>query len=223
MKKYKAKTDVSINVTLQNGRNTRISFSPLTAGGSVFYTDDKEIQDALERHYKFGKLFTLDGILLKTPVKEKKRSKANVIKGVSAKPSARTDLESVALKVCNLANVVEVLAAEDSSGAEGPGDSPSESAQTQESIGLDESGNPADDFIDAAESDDYPDESDNEESDDDFSDEESDDGLTVMTFTDPSAAKDYLCEKYNISRTKIKTQEAIAKTALAYGIEIRYE
>lgn len=60
MKKYIAKTNVSINVVLHNGVNRHIAFSALTGGGSVYYTDDPEIIQAMERHYKFGKLFSLD-------------------------------------------------------------------------------------------------------------------------------------------------------------------
>ena len=60
MKKYIAKTSVSINIVLGGGANRHIAFTSLTGGGSVFYTDDPEIQSALERHYKFGKLFILD-------------------------------------------------------------------------------------------------------------------------------------------------------------------
>lgn len=61
MKKYLANTTISVSVSLQNGGNARVSFSPLTDGSSVFYTDDKELQYALEHHYKFGKLFSLAG------------------------------------------------------------------------------------------------------------------------------------------------------------------
>lgn len=59
MKKYSANTTISVSVSLPNGGYTRISFSPLSDGTSVYYTDDEEIQHALEHHYKFGKLFSL--------------------------------------------------------------------------------------------------------------------------------------------------------------------
>ena len=60
MKKYIAKTNISINVVLSSGANRHITFSALTGGGSVFYTDDPDIIQAMERHYKFGKLFRID-------------------------------------------------------------------------------------------------------------------------------------------------------------------
>lgn len=59
MKKYIANSEISVSVTLPNKKSTRISFSALSSGMSVFYTSDKDIQWALEHHYKFGKLFRL--------------------------------------------------------------------------------------------------------------------------------------------------------------------
>lgn len=59
MKKYIANSDISVSVTLPNKKSTRISFSALSNGMSVFYTSDEDIQWALEHHYKFGKLFRL--------------------------------------------------------------------------------------------------------------------------------------------------------------------
>lgn len=60
MKKYIAKTNVSINIVLSNGKNRHIAFNPLTGGGSVFYTDDPDIIDAMEHHYRYGTLFQAD-------------------------------------------------------------------------------------------------------------------------------------------------------------------
>lgn len=60
MKKYIAKTNVSINIVLKNGKNRHIAFNSLTGGGSVYYTDDPDIIDAIERHYKYGTLFRTD-------------------------------------------------------------------------------------------------------------------------------------------------------------------
>lgn len=57
LKKYQAKSQISISVLLKKGTSVHISFSALTGGGSVYYTDDEDIQSALEKHLKFGKLF----------------------------------------------------------------------------------------------------------------------------------------------------------------------
>lgn len=60
MKRYIAKSNVSINILLASGVNRHITFTSLTSGGSVFYTDDPEIEKAMESHYKFGTLFRID-------------------------------------------------------------------------------------------------------------------------------------------------------------------
>lgn len=49
-----------MNVTLSTGGNTHISFSAITGGGSVYYTKNPIIQQGLESHPKYGKLFTLE-------------------------------------------------------------------------------------------------------------------------------------------------------------------
>jgi hypothetical protein len=78
MKKYIAKSDVSINVVLASGANRHVSFDAVTGGGSVFYTDDVELQKAIESHYKFGKLFRIDETFGKEPAtKSAKTAKAD--------------------------------------------------------------------------------------------------------------------------------------------------
>ena len=68
MKKvYKAKTVLSINVVLENKKNLHISFSPLSNGNSTFVTDNEEIIKAIEKHYNFGKLFTLEEAIEERP------------------------------------------------------------------------------------------------------------------------------------------------------------
>lgn len=55
--KYLAKSTVSVSLVLDSGASLHVSFSPLTGGGSVFYTDNPVVQRGLERHPKYGKLF----------------------------------------------------------------------------------------------------------------------------------------------------------------------
>lgn len=88
MKRYIAKTNVSINIVLPTGANRHIAFSSLTGGGSVFYTDDPEIQNAMERHYKFGSLFRIDNKY----AAEKQRNKP----APKPKPQATTDTTEAA-------------------------------------------------------------------------------------------------------------------------------
>lgn len=71
IKKYKANTNVSINVVLPSKKNLHISFIPLSDGSSVFQTDNEDIQRAIESHYKFGRLFRLvEASGVKTPAKK---------------------------------------------------------------------------------------------------------------------------------------------------------
>ena len=59
LKKYQSKSHIAINVVLESGKSAHVSFSAKTDGGSVYYTEDTSLQDALERHHMYGKLFTL--------------------------------------------------------------------------------------------------------------------------------------------------------------------
>ncbi len=71
IKKYKANTNVSINVVLPSKKNLHISFIPLSDGSSVFQTDNEDIQRAIENHYNFGRLFRLvEASGVKTPAKK---------------------------------------------------------------------------------------------------------------------------------------------------------
>ena len=58
-KKYRANTNISINVVLPSKKNLHISFIPLSDGSSVFITDNKDIQNAIENNHNYGKLFRL--------------------------------------------------------------------------------------------------------------------------------------------------------------------
>lgn len=74
MKKYIAKTNTSINVVDADGKNIHVAFTPLTMGGSVFYTDDEKLQDAIERHYKFGRQIRVEEVAQKTAAPTTKAS-----------------------------------------------------------------------------------------------------------------------------------------------------
>lgn len=62
IKKYKSKSAISINVVLDSKKSMHIAFTAQSDGGSVFITDNENIQNALERHYKYGTLFKLAGV-----------------------------------------------------------------------------------------------------------------------------------------------------------------
>ena len=75
-KRYIAKSHISISVNTSKG-NAHITFSPLTGGNkSAYYTDNEELQKALESHPRFGKLFRLDPSF--QPVEETKKAEAEV-------------------------------------------------------------------------------------------------------------------------------------------------
>ena len=59
-KKYIANTHISLTIAMAEGKNAHISFTPHTGGGSVYYAKDERVQNALEKHPKFGKLFNID-------------------------------------------------------------------------------------------------------------------------------------------------------------------
>lgn len=61
-KHYISDSHIAINVTLDGGESVHLSFIALSNGGSIFSTDSEELQTAIERHYRFGDLFTLDHI-----------------------------------------------------------------------------------------------------------------------------------------------------------------
>lgn len=59
-KKYRAGTDLSISVLLENGNSLRVKFSPISNGKSVYTTEDEEIQNAIEKHHLFGDLIIVE-------------------------------------------------------------------------------------------------------------------------------------------------------------------
>lgn len=190
MKKYIAKTNVSINVVLSSGANRHIAFSALTGGGSVFYTDDPEIIQAMERHYKFGTLFRADPRYIFEKPRKTPAPKLNLEIVHEQQPSNTTGdataPTTTAEEVCGAPAAVE---ADDIA--------PESEQQTTE----DES-EAEDDIID----------------DDQAEDEAENNGLKTIVISDPDAAKAYLAEHFGYSRTKIKTIKAIKEAAAAHGI-----
>lgn len=73
--KYIAKSTISLSVALPNGGYARVSFSPLSDGRSVYYTDDKDIIWALEHHCKYGTLFFAEKMETPAPSVMKKPAK----------------------------------------------------------------------------------------------------------------------------------------------------
>ncbi len=83
IKKYLSYTNLSINVVLPNNRNVRISFTPHSNGDSSFVTNDDLLQECIEKHHSFGKLFRL--------VEEKEdRSESSTSNVVEEEPEVKT-------------------------------------------------------------------------------------------------------------------------------------
>ena len=62
-KKFRSNSVIAINGVLENGENVHVSFSAVTGDGSVFYTDDEELQKGLRNHHGFGGLFYEEDVL----------------------------------------------------------------------------------------------------------------------------------------------------------------
>lgn len=60
IKKYISDSCIAVNISLGK-LNKHISFDPITLGGSSYVTENKYIQNGLEKHPRFGELFTLEG------------------------------------------------------------------------------------------------------------------------------------------------------------------
>lgn len=75
IKTYKASSEISITIRLPKKANKHIRFDVLSNGSSVFSTGDKDIQSAIEKHSRFGELFTL----VDTQETKEEREKETVI------------------------------------------------------------------------------------------------------------------------------------------------
>lgn len=151
LKKYRAKSNVSISVVLPSKKSHHVTFLPMTGGSSVYYTEDEDEQKALESHYKFGKLFKLEE-LPKETVTENSTKK----KGKTAKTKTETPTD---------------------------GDTDGDS---------------------------------NDNTDD--SEDDSGNELTTISVSCLDDAKDYLSDKFGISRTKLRSMKSIIEAAEQNGI-----
>ena len=70
-KTYKSGSDISISVQLAGKKSLHISFTPSSDGTSTYTTNDASVQAAIEKHYRFGKLFRLERVEDERKPKEK--------------------------------------------------------------------------------------------------------------------------------------------------------
>lgn len=141
LKKYISKSDIALSVLLKTNKSVHVAFSPLTGGGSVLYTDDADLQWALERHPKYGRLFKLD--IVRDEVAE------------GSEPLLREELPTEGL----------------SAPSNGAGGGPEDLALKQ---------------------------------------------IHVDSLDD---AKEYLCDHFGVSRTKLRTRKSIMDSGVSNGVE----
>lgn len=66
--KYIANSDIAVNVVLKSGLNKHIKFNQLTGLRSTYITDDEDVQEALEKHSKYGNWYRRDTTYNPEPV-----------------------------------------------------------------------------------------------------------------------------------------------------------
>lgn len=78
-KVYKSRTCIAINVVLASKKNRHISFEPCTDGSSSFTTSSPELQEAIEKHYNYRKLFHLESCIETKKADKKKPAEDDAV------------------------------------------------------------------------------------------------------------------------------------------------
>lgn len=78
MAKFVSKTHACLSVVLDSGKSMHVSFTEVTGGSSVLYTNDEAVIKGLRRHPRYGKLFKeeKETPVAKVPVAEVKPKSA---------------------------------------------------------------------------------------------------------------------------------------------------
>lgn len=74
MAKFVSKSHACLSVVLDSGNSVHVSFTEVTGGSSVLYTNDEAIIKGLRRHPRYGKLFKeeKEAPVVKAPVAKEK-------------------------------------------------------------------------------------------------------------------------------------------------------
>ena len=115
IKRYLSKTEISLSVCLSGGGHAHVRFNPTSDGGSEYTTNNVAIQQGLEAHPKFGKLFT---VLAEQPVEEKPKKKEvapaeeakNVIKVNSLQDAKDYLVETFGISRTQLTSKAKIIA-----------------------------------------------------------------------------------------------------------------
>ena len=153
-KTYKSRTCIAINVVLASKKNRHISFEPCTDGSSTFTTTSSDIQDAIEKHYNYNKLFFLESSIVEKEDEKKSEKTTETGDGVD-EPTGD--------------------------------DEPKDTKPT---------------------GDDEPKDT-----------KPTGDDVKKVDISDIEAAKDYIADTFNISRTLLRSKKAIIEQAKAHNIE----
>ena len=114
LKKYTAKSHVAVSVTLPSGGSKHISFSQLTGGSSVYYTEDPDEQYGLERHRRYGKLYkgeiVKEAIVAPKPIIAASEKNAAPLKSVKKVAAGKVGADGIeVVKVACLDDAKEYL------------------------------------------------------------------------------------------------------------------
>lgn len=180
IKTYKANTAISINVVLASKKNLHIAFVPHSNGTSTYITNNADVQNAIESHYNFNKLFRLESSVEDNPTKVAKGKKVPTpTPEPEPTPTAGEEIKDETIQGEGVETVKEV---------------------TDETTDVEGEEIPVENEEDADGDDDAP-------------------KLLKVPVTDLDSAKDYLADKFGISRTKLKSEKTILAQAAAHGIE----
>lgn len=219
-KTYRSKSDISVNVVMPSGKSLHVAFTPVTGGGSTFTTNDERVQKALEGHYRYGKMFKLFSIQGVANISNIAKAGNKVKQAVPPKVVETVQVEKSEEKERSMVN--ELLNQED-------GSSNNNSVEEQNKgviVGAEEEragdGEVVDDW-DGIAADTVGDETgageqEAEINEDEVSAESDSTGKTVISVSCPDDAKEYLVEKFGISRTKLRWLKQIKEQAEANGI-----
>lgn len=189
LKKYQSKSSISLSVLMNTGKSVHVSFDSLTGGGSIFYTDDKELQEALAKHHKYGRLFK--EVELVKPVAEPAPKKKPVVK---QKPVVKEE------EVEDVEDIDEVDNTEDEVDE-------TEYETTEENA------------EDEATEDEATEDEATEENAEEVQEQEAPVATgKQIHVTNLEDAKNYLADNLGVSRTKLRSKKAILEVAEANGI-----
>lgn len=214
-KTYRSKSDISVNVVMPNGKSLHVAFSPVTGGGSTYTTSDERVQKALEGHYRYGKMFKLvstQGVASSdnaAKVEKKVKQVVPKVADIIRREKSEEEKTSIVEDLLNKGGV-PVVGSEEENNDKGIGGAEDEVVGDGEvaNVGADmasEGGTGVDEQGDEAIESEVVGESDLA-------------GKTVISVSCPDDAKEYLVEKFGISRTKLRWLKQIKEQAEANGI-----